>query len=64
MTTVTKFFEDNIKRLGSANRDPLAWNLNYGLLALAKQIDEIEQRQRATERALQDLAAQIRSQTR
>lgn len=64
MTTVTKFFEDNIKRLGSADRDPLAWNLNCGLFALAKQMDEIEQRQRATERALQDLAAQIRAQTR
>ena len=60
MNEVTKFFEDNINRLQDAGRDPMAWNLNCGLLALAKQMNRIESQQADLERQLAQLAQQIR----
>ncbi|MFJ0380964.1 hypothetical protein RAK11_06975 [Bordetella bronchiseptica] len=60
MTTVTKFFEDNIKRL-SAHANPLEWNLNHGLLALAKQMTAIQREQSDIEQRLQRIEQLLRS---
>lgn len=46
-----KFFKDNEHRL-DPRADPLAWNQNQGLLALAKQQDAIQQTQQAQSQEL------------
>lgn len=63
MTSVTKFFEDNINYLDS-QKDPVQWNLNQGLLALAKQIQRIENDQNSVAREVKSLDHFVRSHLR
>ena len=58
------FFEDNFKRLpldqSRTPLDPEKHNLYAGLMALAKQLDDIQARQKHLESALNQLAARVR----
>lgn len=45
MTDPKKFFTDNISLIGDSRKDPIGWNLNCGLLALAQQLQTIQNEQ-------------------
>lgn len=51
----SKFFADNISRI-SPQSDPVAWNTQQGLYALAKQIEEMQQQQANQDRLLRNIA--------
>ncbi len=46
------FFEDNLNRHIDRTADPAGYNLNWGLLTMAKQLNDIESRQRSMEQEL------------
>lgn len=57
--SAAKFFNDNLLRL-DPKADPLSWNLNAGLQALAKQLDEIQTEQNRQKRELSGLDMLVR----
>jgi hypothetical protein len=63
MTNPAKFFEDNLQRLGSnAPREkPLEYNLNSGLLALCKEITQMQSDISALSRQLTEIKRKIGS---
>jgi len=58
MTTAKQCFENNIKRLTS-HQNPIEYNTQNGLLALAQQLARIEQRQAVQSQQLEQLARLI-----
>lgn len=62
MTTAKQYFEDNIIRI-NPSQDPIGWNLNHGLVELAKtqqqQMSKLEELQREL-RQLAQAVQQIR----
>lgn len=54
-----KFFEDNIARI-NPQADPLAWNLNCGLLQLAKQLQEVQGQLAAQQRCIRQIEELLR----
>lgn len=63
MNSAKKFFDDNISRT-SAQADPLGWNLNLGLAALAEQMDAIQRSQAVLEQRLQRIEHWLQSRLR
>lgn len=59
--SATKFFDDNLKRLGDPAGNEAAWNLSAGLKALAQQLDRIEHKAANQERQLQQIEAAVRA---
>lgn len=58
--SATKFFKDNLDQLASPATDPKSWNLNAGLLAMARQLDELERTQKKHTHALQQIEHVVR----
>lgn len=59
MATAEKFFEDNISRL-DPQTDPIGYNLNQGLRALAQDLQQLEREQQETQRLLQRVLREVR----
>ena len=62
--SASKFFTDNINRLKKPDgmpTEPLAYNLNWGLLQLARQLDQIEQRQQRQDQTLEQIQKLLRN---
>lgn len=57
--SATKFFTDNLTRL-SPQVDPLSYNLNQGLLAMAKQLVLIERALASQKNELASLESLVR----
>lgn len=55
-----KFFRDNIQRIAHPEADPLGWNLNQGLLALAEQIEQLQLQLQRQENEIRALKADVR----
>jgi|GEM_PF-1622255 len=63
MTDPKKFFNDNVDRL-SAEFDPVMWNMNNGLLALADVVVDIRRQLKQQQNTITDLRNRIYSISR
>ena len=55
-----KNFEDNLKNWIDAHQDPVAYNLNMGLLTLVQALQSTDRRVRSLEDRLDRIEAQLR----
>lgn len=61
--SATKYFKDNLARL-NATANPIEWNQNQGLLAMAKQLDQAESQREELLRHLKRLEAAVQDLSR
>lgn len=54
------FFEDNLKNWLDPHQDPVAYNLNMGLMTLVQALQSTDRRVRSLEDRLDQIEAQIR----
>lgn len=60
METGKRFFADNIAIIGDSRSDPIAWNMNQGLHALAAHSEQLLQLLAHQQHQIRALAEEIR----